>query len=524
MRCLALALVGCLAAAEPVVTDIRLPTTVRRNDTVAGAIVRPRAPVPGGPLVAYFPYPKMTGWVKSGGVRTLVSAGWPVVGLLFDHQEPEEVDLSDKAACAYYPESGSGAAWMAAIDQALGGEQRPLFINGESGGSSCAALFAAAHPERAVAVAIAGGRIFPDQVGAATAWLVITSRHDLTEPYNRQFVARLRAAGASVLYATTSPEWNRRPNDGSQFEHCQNDESRALQQAFLADMADLVRTTGKAPVPSAWPEESPAVLALEETPPAQIRLPGARSKAAWENVQRQIRSERVAEQAWTVREPGAGRTPVGVVIVTVAPDSGLDAGEWDYDLEYLVDKGLLVVEQRCSGPVAGHTIAALPTVVATARYAALPAVAVHVGPSLQTLASVPGKGLPRLKGRLLLDCWPAVRAEAATVIGAQQRAGERIVFVRSPERETQADQAVTKRFLASLSSMTVVEEQVVGADARTIHLGRLRALCDLLAELKVIAKPGDLGSPPPAKVAATPGKPAKPEKPKPGDKPKKDAR
>ncbi len=514
MRWLLLAVAGYLFAADPVIAEFSLPTTVVRNDTVVGAIIRPVNPVAGGPLVAYFPYPKMSGWATSGGVKSLVAAGWPVVGLLFEKQEPENVDLYDPKTCAYYPESGAGAAWNVAIDKALAGEQRPLFINGESGGSSMGALFAAAYPDRSVVVAIAGGRIFPERISAATTWLVITSRHDQTEVSNRQFVARLRSSGATVLYATTSPEWWRRPNANSMFEHCQGDDSRALQQAFLADMADLVRSTGRAPAQADWPEISTSVLAHEDTLPSgpQLRLPGSRTKAIWEKIQRHVRHEVVGGQEWTVREPGANRTPTGVVIATVAPDSWLDQDEWQYDLEYLADQGLLVLEQRSGGPGSEQTIATLPAVAATPRYAGLPAVAVHVGPSLQTLASVPGSGQPKVKGRMLLDCWPSVRAEASSFIRARMSAGEQVVFVRSIERETLADQAATKRFLAALPKMTLVEEQVVGEDARTIHLGRLRLVCDMLMHLKIIAKADGLGSRPDS--GAVPREETKPKKPK----------
>lgn len=494
-----LVLVGLAAgliAAEPKVTEVTLTTSVHQNESVVAAIVRPATPAPGAPLVAFFPYPGQTEWAKTAVVRGLADAGFPLVGLHWLKQQPEHVDLHDRTKCAYYPESGAGAAWLDLIAQGSTGPSQPLFICGESGGGSMAAQFAAAYPEKVLAVAFTGGRLFPEKITGSAPWLVITSRRDLTEPANRALVARIRAAGAPVLYATTSPEWKRRLNPQAMFEHCPNNDSRALQVAYLRDLADLLRSSGgRIPPQSEWPASTESVLASEDQTPSgtQLRLPGPRTKAIWDGIQRVARPESVAGQTWLVREPGPATTPKGVVIATVSPDSAVDEVEWGYNLEYLVDRGLLVLEQRSGGDPAGHTIASLPAIAGTARYSKLPAIAVHVGPSLQTLSSVPGATMPKIKGRLLLDVWPAVRDAASTPVGSRIRAGETIAFVRAPERETGADQLATNRFVAAARGMQVIEERMIGESDRNVQLGRLRMICTLLVGLKIIPAPDDVG-------------------------------
>lgn len=187
-------------------------------------------------VVLFFHYPRQRDAHKSRLFKELMEIPniSPLV-LQFEVAPLEESD--DTKRFYYYPESGSGEAYVSAVQKIADlskFSKYKLLLVGESGGGSAAQLFAARYPELVESIIVTGGGKFrAPEKKSAIRWNIIHTRRDWVEPANVSLVSALRDRGEEVFYVTTSPEWKRRGNPSALFEHCPNEDAFGLMEKLI---------------------------------------------------------------------------------------------------------------------------------------------------------------------------------------------------------------------------------------------------------------------------------------------------
>jgi pimeloyl-ACP methyl ester carboxylesterase len=127
---------------------------------------------------------------------------------------PRQPGISDSDAMGFslFPESGSGATWLRAVNcvQILGQlPQRRLFCIGYSAGGSASHLFAEWANERVGAYVSMGGRTFQEHPKFSGPVLLLRSERDRTDP-NQALESALKERDYPALHLTFPPNWRAR--------------------------------------------------------------------------------------------------------------------------------------------------------------------------------------------------------------------------------------------------------------------------------------------------------------------------
>ena len=208
-------------------------------------------------VVALFPYPTEKSGVEGFARPLATHYGFTIFTVRFPDMWPNaDIDPSDRSAFYYYPESGSGQAWLSAYDvivERLGIPRRKWFCFGRSGGGSAAHLFAEAHPDSVEAYAQEAGRIFNERPAFTGPVLSVSGEYDYVKPETDRFLASLRAHGQDPFVLTFRPNWNGRANKNPIYRHSMPNDYADVVWRWFAGLADMRTQAGVLPSRSQWP-------------------------------------------------------------------------------------------------------------------------------------------------------------------------------------------------------------------------------------------------------------------------------
>lgn len=211
-----------------------------------------RSPMPSAvDLVCLFPYP--TEKQAIGGIASVLHRHWGFTTLSLRFPGMGSMDGNDRHRFYYYPESGSGAAWVAAIERVrqIGGfPARPVFVTGRSGGGSAAGLFADAYPDRVAAVVNEAGRVFSTTPRFAGPVLLMHGHHDYVAPDVDAYVAQFPRTQLTRI--TFPPSWSQR-GSSQIWHHGINGPAEQALWHWLAGVANMRLAKGVIPPRSTWP-------------------------------------------------------------------------------------------------------------------------------------------------------------------------------------------------------------------------------------------------------------------------------
>lgn len=292
-------------------------------------------------MVLLFPYPTEKAAIT--GIASVMSSqyGFTTISLRFPGMEPEAgIDREDRSRYYLWPESGSGKAWVDAVEQVrtLGGfPKRSVFVTGRSAGGAAAGLFAEAYPELVAAVANEAGRVYPDRPRFAGPTLIMHGGHDHVVPAVMKHMANSSQAGIAPSRFTFPPSWDGRGRNPI-WQHSIHGPAQAAMWRWMTAVADLrLANGGTLPAASTWPVQEGGVA----YPAAEVRdlvrqvTPIAR--------QRSINGVTVA-----IAAPSADKQPRGLVVLAESTQV-VSAANLVLDAEFLADNGWLVLAASADG-------------------------------------------------------------------------------------------------------------------------------------------------------------------------------
>ncbi len=231
-------------------------------------------------VVALFPYPTEKSAVE-GFARPLAARyGFTIFTLRFPGMWPNaDIDPGDRSVFYYFPESGSGQAWLSAYDaivERLGIPRRKWFCFGRSGGGSAAHLFAEAHPDLVEAYAQEAGRVFAERPTFLGPLLSVSGEYDYVKPETDLFVASLKASGSDPFVLTFRPNWGGRAQKNPIYRHSMPNEYADAVWRWFAGLADMrQQADGILPPRSQWPLVDGARVPSAAFAEAVAKLPAA---------------------------------------------------------------------------------------------------------------------------------------------------------------------------------------------------------------------------------------------------------
>ncbi len=311
-------------------------------------------------IALLFPYPTEEAAIHGIAAALTNQYGFTTVSIRFPGMTPEDgVRGGDHKRWYYYPESGSGAAWIEAIRQVrkIGGfPERPLFVTGRSGGGSAAGLFADAYPNLVAALANEAGRIFPDSPHFTGPILIMHGAHDYVSEPTNAYLAKVKGQ-VSVVRFTYPPAWGSR---GKMFiwQHSIYGPAEKAMWRWLADLADMRLEYRKIPSMSAWP-------ATVDDEPA--------SSTVFADLMRQVlrpaRPQMVQGVPVTVAVPPASVDAQGLFII-IGTDLAGDQEQLLHDAEFFADHHWNAIAIRADN--AEEAVRRLRAVLGLERLARLP--------------------------------------------------------------------------------------------------------------------------------------------------------
>lgn len=210
-------------------------------------------------IVLVFPYPTQTDTFTfyNNGPTLSGNMGFTTICVNFPKMDlGGGVSGNDRTRFYYFPESGSGKAWLTAIDRIRDIAKlpkRPVFVTGLSGGGSAANLFADAYPQDVAAVFNEAGRVFAEKASFGGPLMMTCGHEDYVKPNQSAEIKRRTDLKLPIMHLTYSPEW---PSRGKSeiWRHGSTGPARAFNDIWLAGVANLrLAGGGTLPLPSAWP-------------------------------------------------------------------------------------------------------------------------------------------------------------------------------------------------------------------------------------------------------------------------------
>jgi hypothetical protein len=184
-------------------------------------------------------------------LRLADERGWFVMSASFKRSGK---DVHDRKTMYYYPETFSGRAVLAALEQVAKKypiDTNRLFLQGLSGGAQFVHRFAIWAPERVAAVAVNSSSWFdaPNAKSNQMAWLITIGESDRSFNNTLAFVDQLREVGAAPLFRSYLG-----------MVHEDSEPARRLNAAFLAFYDDLTKSElGRRPASITRPDELKAL-------------------------------------------------------------------------------------------------------------------------------------------------------------------------------------------------------------------------------------------------------------------------
>ena len=293
-------------------------------------------------LVLLFPYP--TEKAAINGIAGELSNRWgfTTLSLRFPGMEPEAgIGREDHGRYYIWPESGSGKAWVEAVERvcAIGGfPRRSVFATGRSAGGSAAGLFAEAYPDLVAAVANEAGRVYPQQPRFPGPTLIAHGARDFVVPTILAHVERAGSAGLSPQCFTYPPSWDGRGSNPI-WQHSIHGAAKTAMWQWLAGVADLrLANAGTIPSRSAWPVQE-----------AGITYPSPGMLSSIHEVTPRARQRSVGGVTIAIAMPAPARRPIGLVILAESSQSEHEEDAL-LDAEFLADNGWLVLAASSDGP------------------------------------------------------------------------------------------------------------------------------------------------------------------------------
>ncbi len=207
-------------------------------------------------IVLLFPYPTETASIEGIASALTTQYGFTTISIRYPGMGPNDgIEGNDHKRWYYYPESGSGEAWMEAIRQIrrIGNfPNRPVFVTGRSGGGSAAGLFADAYPQQVAAVANEAGRLSSDELRFKGPILVMHGAHDYVSDPIKAYVKRAQKAQVAIVRITYPADWGGRGNYPI-WQHCIYGVAEQAMWRWIADLADMRIDAGSIPPMTAWP-------------------------------------------------------------------------------------------------------------------------------------------------------------------------------------------------------------------------------------------------------------------------------
>jgi len=246
---------------------------------------------------------------------------------------------TDRTRFYYYPESGSAAACILALDRLrviAGFPKRKCFVFGLSGGGSMAHLFADAEPGAVDAVAQESGRHFPATDNFMGPMLLLYGEHDHVAPEVEAFTQRMDRVGANALAVSFRPNWGMR-GASELWTHGLYDRwaDRELMWNWFDEVANLrLQDGGAIPSSKSWLQHDGRVF------------PGPKSLSCWVAFPRPVVSEDISGISIITAQSAYGQAPRAVVILLGGgPDE--DAREVMFDGIRMADRGFTTLS--CAG-------------------------------------------------------------------------------------------------------------------------------------------------------------------------------
>jgi len=401
-------------------------------------------------VVALFPYPTEDEPLRAGHAHDLARRyGFTVMSLAFPGMA--DVDARDRSHYYYFPESGSGQAWLDAwrhVRTVAGLPERRLLLFGRSGGGSAAHQFAEAHPEAVDAYAEEAGRVFAEHPRGRMPVLILHGEFDYTLDATLAFERALGLAGNQPLRVSFRPKWEMRGAAKALLTHGAHPEHFRLMQAWLAGIADLrLANSGKLPPISTWPSfagrsfpDAAAIAAFRATAPPLERIGTAV----------------VARPAPTIAAKG--------LVLLLVDEFSVDPLDVIFDAQMLADDGFICA--AASSDLADPA-RALSAVLPTADPGKKLPIVIAVQGSARHLATLVTAAGARLRGCAMMRARAVDIAQARRAIGADLK-----LLVLASEAEE-----------AALRARSDVQVDILGlrpqghSDGR-IHLDRIRRLSE----------------------------------------------
>ena len=429
-------------------TMTRLPTV--RCDWLIPVAADGTALPTAADVVALFPYPTEYHPLDSEQARDLAQRyGFTVVSISFPGMG--EADGLDRSSYYYFPESGSGQAWLEAwrlVRAAAGLPERRLLLFGRSGGGSAAHQFAEAHPEAVEAYAEEAGRIFVERPRCHVPVLILHGEFDYTLNATMAFDRSLRNAGLEPLRVSFRPMWEQRGAEKGMLTHAMHPEHFRLMQAWLAGVADLrLASGGTLPPTTQWPAfaghpfpDAAAYAAFRATAPPLKRIGTA-----------------------VVSRPAPTVVAKGLVLLLV-DEFSVDPLDVIFDTQMLADDGYVCAAASTDlADPAAALIAALPTADPGGQ---LPIVIAVQGRPRHLPALLAAAGT-RLRGCAAMRHRPADVEFTRRSLGAKHR-----LVVLASEAEATALQPMADE------DIEVIKLHPKGRSDGRIHLDRIQRLSE----------------------------------------------
>jgi len=287
-------------------------------------------------IVLLFPYPTEKAAI-TGLARPLTEKmGFTTISIRFPGMGPKDgVDGDDRSRWYYWPESGSGKAWLDAIVRIrkIGGfPERQVFVTGRSGGGSAAGLFADAHPEAVAAVANEAGRLFANELRFKGPVLIMHGAHDYVAPFILAYEARARSTGVQLTRLTYPASWGGRGTNLQLWQHGIYGPAEQAMWRWLVAVADMrLDKGGKIPPAATWPVQE-----------GGASLPSTEVRDLLDQVVPIAQRSQVASAQVIVARTAAAKPPKGVLVIAGGGFAS-DPDELAFDAEYFADRGWLTV-------------------------------------------------------------------------------------------------------------------------------------------------------------------------------------
>lgn len=287
-------------------------------------------------LVCLFPYPTEQQAIR--GLGSVLHRHWGFTTLSIRFPGMGSIDGNDRRRFYYYPESGSGAAWLEAIRRVrqIGVfPDRPVYVTGRSGGGSAAGLFADANPDLVAAVANEAGRVFAQPPRFTGPVLLMHGHHDYVVPVVDSYLAQVN--GSYLTRFTFPPSWSQRGRSQI-WQHGINGPAERAMWSWLAGVANLGLAHGVIPPRALWPAQfNNITLPNDETAALFAEIP---------NPYRVLKYNDKTDGAVAIARPLG--TPRGIIAL-IGNDFASDFEELAMDAEFLSNSGWLAIAVRGEG-------------------------------------------------------------------------------------------------------------------------------------------------------------------------------